>query len=128
MRLDTKDIPDGEIFFVHKKGSSRTSNFVLTADQDEKPESALAVKIKNHFYTSDWWERTEKDWKPKLDKAMEQMAVVIMSGWSIAAMREDEFGYPELLYRCVYCYHETTEPKGSCICRITHRALSKPKA
>jgi len=123
--LDTKDIPDKQIFFVHKEGSGRTSKFVITPDAHDVACAALATKIRGKIYTSDYWLEDDKKWRQNIDKAMQQMATVIMSGWSIAGTREDEFGYPETVYRCVYCDLETTEPRGSCICRILERALQK---
>lgn len=119
---DTKDIPDGELFFVHDTGQQ---SFMVTTHNWTEPTCALGVRIKGMVYTSDYIPERAADWKRRLDKAMEQMAVLTMSGWTTVAEAEDEFGYKTKLYRCAYCNVETSTPSGSCICRITARALAK---
>lgn len=124
LHQDTKEIPQGELFFVHDEQQEK-SIFILTPSTKPNPVCALGTKIKGMVFTSNYIREDARDWRKQLDKAMQQMAVLMMSGWSVAEVREDEFGYPETLYRCAYCDQETATPRGSCVCRITARSLQR---
>lgn len=87
-------------------------------DEETKPTSvALAIKINERFYNSDWFPENVKDWKKHLMKAMQQIAIIQKTGWAKTGEVEDEWGYTMQEFRCAYCDTVQIEPKKECICR-----------
>ena len=128
---DTKKMPDGMLFWVHTEDEGPRSLFILTPSTKAVPLHALAIKIKGRVYTSDYipdsMQSDPATYKKAIDKAIGQLKIVEFSGWSPAFEQTDVFGEKEIVFRCAWCDAETPHPRGSCICRITHRALQRSK-
>ena len=87
-------------------------------DNLQKPtEVALAIKIKDKFYNSDFIPENAKNWKQKLENMMKQIAIIQKTGWAKVAETEDQWGYPVTLMRCAYCGKEAHDPTTQCSCR-----------
>lgn len=111
IKRESRFLDDGELVLVYQE---QTEN--ITMGEELQVKWCLGTIIKKKLYTSDAWCNQPKDYKKTLTKAMQQVAMIIETGWSLAAEGEDEFGGKKYLFRCAYCEKEVEEAKGSCEC------------